>query len=766
MHQNIPAELKALAQWVAVDMSINPETGLPWKRPINPRAPKYFADPTDPSTWGTFAQAEVLGAPIGFCLAKTDPYAIIDLDNKPTKPATPEQLEIHNQILTGVDSYIERSISKTGYHVVVKGSIPTGVNFGNIELYSWGRMMIFTGDVVKDMPIDDYHEAINNMYNGMNAARERLRPTVELEQVDGPLSDGDIFTMGSEAVNGPKFNDLCKGEWQHYGFPSQSEADLALMSMFAFYSKDNEQCRRLFRMTVLGKREKYQETDNWLNRILGMIRSKEPIPVDMADLENKVAAVMAEMESTNVAIETPAEPKLPDAPRVIQGPTLDILTPPGVLFHMANYMYESAPYQVREYAVCAAIAMLSGMCARAYNISRTGLNQYLIVLGGPGTGKESMASGIGRLTKIMNEGLLDAKPVDIGKFASVQGLQKALIAQPCGLSILGEVGNEFKIMLSNKVDPNRLEIKNAYLNLYNKSGEGESFSPVTYSKAENNMVAVASPNLSLLGESVPSRFYETINETSAQDGFLSRLMVMEYTGARQELNENTNVQPSDVLIKWLASIRDHSNDLQAKNIVEHIVIEANAKAMLKDYARQITKRINDSTQQGVLSVAELLVRSHVKVLKLAGLGAVAVNQYSPVVTVPLVQWAMAFVEKADHIMTTRFETGDIGEANDSQFETVMRKCIMAYLKMNPAQRINSKCSPLLAETLFIPFTCIRDYCQRREPFKSHRLGPAGSIEVAIKDLLKAGILYEIPPSQLPKPSTRPFGQVFAIGEYF
>ncbi len=761
MHENIPAELKALAQWVWVDMSIDDETGLPKKEPMNPRYTNTKAKVNDPSTWGTFEQAIEGGRVPGFVFSKNDPYAVMDLDNKQHKPASPAQLEVHNQILTGVESYIERSISKTGYHVVIRGSLVNGINFGNIELYSWGRMMIFTGDVVKALPIEDYNEAINNMYAGMNAARERSRPAVELEQVDGPLSDGDVFTMGSDAVNGNKFNDLCKGEWQHYGFPSQSEADLALMSMFAFYSKDNDQCRRLFRMTVLGKREKYQINNNHLDRILGMIRSKEPAPVDMEDLQAKVDAVMAEIATPPIV---PAE--APIIPRVIQAPVLDILTPPGVLFHMANYMYDSAPYQVREYAVCAAIAMLSGMCARAYNISRTGLNQYLIVLGGPGTGKESMASGIGRLTKIMNEGMMDAKPVDIGKFASVQGLQKALIAQPCGLSILGEVGNEFKIMLSPKCDPNRLEIKNAYLNLYNKSGEGESFSPVTYSKAENNMTAVASPNLSLLGESVPHRFYETINETSAQDGFLSRLMVMEYTGLRKELNERTNIPPGDVLLKWLGSIRDHAADLQARNITEHIAVEPAAAAKLKQYAADITRRINESTQQGVLSVAELLVRSHVKVLKLAGLGAVAVNQYNPVVTIPLVEWAMAFVDKADSIMTTRFESGEIGETNDSQFEAIMRKCIMTYLKMNPKQRINAKCSPLLAETLFIPFTSIRDYCQRREPFKSHRLGPSGSIDVAVKDLLKAGILYEVPQSQLPKVSTRPFGQVFAIGEHF
>ncbi len=768
MLQNIPAELRALNQWVAVDMSINAETGLPWKRPIDPKT-NYFASPTDPRTWSSFEKAVATGRPVGFVLTKEDPYAIIDLDNKEHKPATPAQLEVHNQILTGVESYIERSISKTGHHVVVRGSIPTGINFGNVELYSWGRMMIFTGDVVKNMPIDDYDEAINNMYLQMKAKQDAARPPdVELIQEDGYLSDGDIFSMGAAAVNGDKFNSLCKGDWQHFGFPSQSEADLALMSMFAFYTKDNEQCRRMFRMTELGKREKYQDSDNWLDRILGMIRSKELQPVDIDTMNEKVAAVMRELNPEPVApttVVTPSVPKLPSTPavpKVIQGPMLDIMQPPGVLSLMADYMYEVAPRQVREYAVVAAMAMLSGMCARAYNVSNTGLNQYFIILGGAGTGKESMASGIGKLTKAINDGMLDAKPIDIGKFASVQGLQKALIAQPCGLSILGEVGNEFKIMLSPKADPNRLEIKNAYLNLYNKSGEGESFSPVTYSKAENNMVAVSSPNLSILGESVPDNFYQSVNETSARDGFLSRLMIIEYTGVRNDYNE-TRAKPSDQLVKWLANIRDHSNDLQARNIVEHIAIEPIAKSMLNQYDKDITTRINSSATAGV---AELLVRSHVKVLKLAGLGAVAINHYNPVITVPLVEWAMAFVNKADSILTTRFDSGEVGEVNDTQFENIMRKCIKHYFQISPAQRISQKSPASLAETNFISYSYISSYCKMREPFKSHKLGYGKAIELAIKDMIDIGVLIPVPQGQLPPAKNGHAMKAYGIGPQF
>lgn len=772
---NIPAELRALPQWVAVDMAIDPESGKPLKEPLNPRFTHYPAKTSDPSTWGTFEQAVATGRPIGFVFSKDDPYAVIDLDNKAYAPATPAQLELHNKILEGIESYIERSISKRGYHVIIRGSIPTGVNYGNVELYSWGRMMIFTGDVVKQMPIDDYNEAINNMYLQMKEQQDKNRPTADLEQVDGHMEDGDIFTMGSEAANGDKFNKLCNGDWEHFGFPSQSEADLALLSMFAFYSKDNEQCRRLFRMTVLGKREKYQINNNHLDRILLMVRSKEPQPINVEEANVKVAAVMAEIAAASAPV-IPAAPTvvIPSAPDAITIPKLpkapipkaiDNLNLPGVLGMMADFIYTVSPRQVHEYSVCAALAMLSGITGRAYNISRTGLNQYIIALGNTGTGKEGMARGISSLEAAMNKGLTDPSPIIIGKPASAQGLHKSLIANPCGLSILGEVGNEFRIMLSPKIDPNSLAIKTAYLDLYNKSGESNVYHAINYSKAENNMTAINSPNLTILGETVPGTFYASINEQSASDGFLARLMVIEYKGIRHDYNDN-NTQPSDELIKRLSSIRDHAVDLQARGIVEHIPMTPEAKVLLNQYDKDITARMNVMTESGVVGVSDILNRSHVKALKLAGLSAVAINHFQPVVTLELARWAIDFVNASDLHMTTKFKAGEIGEANDLQMEPVIRRAITQYFKMDVAARLAHKQPQALIETNYISFSYLRQYCRQREPFKSHKLGPATSIEIAIKDLVAAGVLLPVPRSQLPAAKNGANMNAYALGEQF
>ena len=54
-------------------------------------------------------------------------------------------------------------------------------------------------------------------------------------------------------MNGEKFQDLWEGRWQQYRwFPSQSEADMALCSMLAYWTdSDADQIDRLFRQSAL-----------------------------------------------------------------------------------------------------------------------------------------------------------------------------------------------------------------------------------------------------------------------------------------------------------------------------------------------------------------------------------------------------------------------------------------------------------------------------------------------------------------------------------
>lgn len=60
-------------------------------------------------------------------------------------------------------------------------------------------------------------------------------------------SDEEVLARATAAANGQKFADLYAGRWQDY-YPSQSEADFALVDIIAFYTQNRAQIARMFRV--------------------------------------------------------------------------------------------------------------------------------------------------------------------------------------------------------------------------------------------------------------------------------------------------------------------------------------------------------------------------------------------------------------------------------------------------------------------------------------------------------------------------------------
>src|SRR5687768_16048090 len=116
MLHNVPAELKALRQWVLAG---------PEKEPINPHTGGR-ANVNDPATWGSYEEAyrAARGGRLGFVISANDPYCLIDIDNKLTNPATEAQQARQQKVLEAFNSYTERSVSGRGYHIIIRGKIP------------------------------------------------------------------------------------------------------------------------------------------------------------------------------------------------------------------------------------------------------------------------------------------------------------------------------------------------------------------------------------------------------------------------------------------------------------------------------------------------------------------------------------------------------------------------------------------------------------------------------------------------------------------
>lgn len=280
--QRLPAEMRGRAQWLLAGRNGKGELKVPTN--VDGMGHTYPGSSTDARTWLTFEQATEAavrhGLGIGFCLHDLDPFTCVDLDvknhaNAPTEPdtwTTPEQLQHYAKLVAWLGSYSELSQSRQGLHVWCQGKIGRGVKRKGVEVYSQERFMVCTGLVVHDLPIACRQQKLDELVSAMRQSQAQADAELD-ENAPQDYSDDAVMSSFWYARNAEKFRMLWRGEWQAMGYPSQSEADQALMTQLAFYSLCNEQCRRLFRRSALGQRDKAVKDDRYLDLTLRRSRA-------------------------------------------------------------------------------------------------------------------------------------------------------------------------------------------------------------------------------------------------------------------------------------------------------------------------------------------------------------------------------------------------------------------------------------------------------------------------------------------------------------
>lgn len=722
------------------------EDGLPKKFPINPRNGR-MADVTDPSTWGTFEECVRTGSKtIGFVFTKDDPYSVIDLDDKDHDPATPEQKARHQKLLDAFETYTELSVSGKGYHIIAKGWIGGGLKRDKIELYSHSRYMIMTGNVTRNAPIAEYQELLSALAEEMRPSSNEL---AELEERESNLSDADLVERALHAKNGDKFLHLSNGHWQDMGYPSQSEADYALMAILAFYTPSNEQVRRIFRMTPLGKRDKATKNNRYLNYNLQKIRAVQQPLVDVSALTRapvpSAPVPLPPMPAPAPVVAPVAVAPVPLLPPVYGARTLaGLALPPGLIGDVATYIYSAAIRPVPEIALAAAIAFVSGICGRSYNISGSGLNQYVILLAKTGSGKEGAASGIDNLISAVKRKVpMVDQFVGPSAFASGQSLIRVLDKQPCFLSILGEFGLTLQQLCDPRANSAQVMLKKVLLDLYAKSGWNKILRPSVYADVEKNTNAIQAPNVTILGESTPDTFYSGLDQTHISEGLIPRFSIVEYTGPRPARNTNANGPPPEHLVEAVGDLVATCITMGNNYTCAPVQMDSSAVHSLDAFDRYCDTKINNA--QGDIDM-QLWNRAHLKALKLAALIAVGVSVHNPVITKEIAEWAILFVKQDVAIITTRFASGEVG-IGEHRFEESIRLAVKDFLSFIPDQKLKYQCPKALLDKDIVPFGYLRRRLRMQTSFKNDRRGPARAIEESLVDLCKADILQLIPASQ-------------------
>lgn len=260
---NIPAELKAHRQWVL------------WRREERmgkmTKVPHAItggrASSTNPATWASYDEVVAHYRAhrsrfdgIGFVVTEDDDYVGVDLDHcvdLVTREIDPAIVPI----IVRLHSYIEVTPSATGLRIFVRGTLPPkGRKHGNVEMYSEGRFLTMTGDILVGAPTDiaERTAELAVIHEEVFGPQEPERPApLPMPARYIAANDEEVIERAMNAVNGERFRALWLGN--RTGYASDSESDMALASHLVYWcGGDTEWAKDLFRKSGL-YRSKWDE---------------------------------------------------------------------------------------------------------------------------------------------------------------------------------------------------------------------------------------------------------------------------------------------------------------------------------------------------------------------------------------------------------------------------------------------------------------------------------------------------------------------------
>ena len=266
---NIPQELKSDASFCTWKYVKRRGQKKPTKLPFIPGTEKV-ASTSDPSTFRDFPsamRAYALGGYDGIGFRVSNGIGAIDIDHCIREDGSLNDVAAS---ILGIFStaYFERSPSGAG----LRGFFRTDPDYVydktvyyinnrslGLEIYLSGttnRFVTVTGDVYRkgSVPLDE--DALTTV---LDTFMKRKKP-VQNSSIEprSYLTDDEVLAHASAAANGEKFQDFYSGDWQKY-FDNQSDADMAFVSMLAFWCGcDEEQIDRIFRSSGM-MRPKWDE---------------------------------------------------------------------------------------------------------------------------------------------------------------------------------------------------------------------------------------------------------------------------------------------------------------------------------------------------------------------------------------------------------------------------------------------------------------------------------------------------------------------------
>lgn len=257
---NIPDVLKQTASFCVWKME--KRSGRPTKVPYNPRT-GAMARTNDPSTFADFNTAMksyAIGGWDGIGYRVSEGIGAIDIDHCIREDGSLNDVAAS---ILGIFSkaYFEKSPSGTG----LRGFFKLSPDFAydktvyyinnrkhGLEVYLPGttnRFVTVTGDMFRAGTVERDDDALRNLLDTF--MKRSTRVSAKTIEASSYLDDDGVIAHALASESGDKFKALYEGNWEE-GYDSQSDADMAFVSMLCFWCGNvEEQIDRIFRTSGL-----------------------------------------------------------------------------------------------------------------------------------------------------------------------------------------------------------------------------------------------------------------------------------------------------------------------------------------------------------------------------------------------------------------------------------------------------------------------------------------------------------------------------------
>lgn len=264
--------------------------GSGWtKVPFQPLHPKEGADCTDPASFADLRTAVNAGDSFdGLGVGIFNELGAIDIDN--CIDGAGRLSKLAQTVVNTIDSYTEISPSGRGIRILFRAS---GLDYdqdiyyiknGNaqdpaeewpekqgLEIYLPGmtsRYVTVTGRTYKSADVNDRAAQVMRIVTRYMKKPQQTKPAATLPHPAVVLSDNELIEIATRANDGGKFRSLfIDGDTN--GYPSASEADLALFNSLAFYTgADVPRMIELFKKSALAAdvKRKGRGQDRYIER--------------------------------------------------------------------------------------------------------------------------------------------------------------------------------------------------------------------------------------------------------------------------------------------------------------------------------------------------------------------------------------------------------------------------------------------------------------------------------------------------------------------